>query len=140
MQLDGSDHTHRDMHPNEHLLREEYRARADRDDRSLADVFADDVVWHVPGKSAIAGEYRGRDQVMEYVLRRRALADDTFEITVEDVLANDAHGIVIASGSAVRGGERVVWRAHGLYRFAEGRIAEGWVLPEDQYAFDAIWS
>jgi uncharacterized protein len=51
------------MHPNEQLLREEYRARADRDDRSLADVFADDIVWHVPGKNAIAGEYRGRDQV-----------------------------------------------------------------------------
>ena len=48
------------MHPNERLLRDEYRARADRDDRSLADVFADDIVWHVPGKNAIAGEYRGK--------------------------------------------------------------------------------
>ena len=64
------------MHPNERLLREEYRPRAHRDDRALADVFADDIVWHVPGKSAIAGDYRGRDQVMEYVRRRRALADD----------------------------------------------------------------
>lgn len=128
------------MHPNEQLLREEYRARADRDDRSLADVFADDIVWHVPGKNAIAGEYRGRDQVMEYVRRRRALVDDTFDVTVEDVLANDEHGFVIASGSALRDGKRLEWRAHGLYRFEHGRIVECWVLPEDQHAFDAIWS
>lgn len=127
------------MHPNERLLRDEYRARADRDDRSLADVFAEDIVWHVPGKNAIAGEYRGKDQVMEYIRRRRALADDTFEVTVEDVLANDEHGFVIASGSAIRDGKRKKWRAHGLYRFDEGRIAECWVFPEDQDAFDAIW-
>ena len=128
------------MHPNEQLLRNEYRARADRDDRLLAEVFADDIAWHVPGKNLIAGEYRGRDQVMEYVRRRRALVDDTFEVTVEDVLANDEHGFVIASGSAVRDGKRLEWRAHGLYRFENGRIAECWLLPEDQHAFDAIWS
>ena len=128
------------MHPNEQLLRNEYRARADRDDRLLAEVFADDIAWHVPGKNLIAGEYRGRDQVMEYVRRRRALVDDTFEVAVEDVLANDEHGFVIASGSAVRDGKRLEWRAHGLYRFENGRIAECWLLPEDQHAFDAIWS
>jgi hypothetical protein len=127
------------MHPNERLLRAEYAARRRRDDASLADVFADDVVWHVPGRSAIAGEYRGREQVMQYVRRRRALVQDSFEITVEDVLANDEHGLVIASGSAVRDGTNLTWRAHGLYRFDNGRIAECWVLPEDQYAFDAIW-
>jgi ketosteroid isomerase-like protein len=77
---------------------------------------------------------------MEYVRRRRALVVDTFEVTVEDVLANDEHGFVIASGSAVRDGKRLEWRAHGLYRFENGRIAECWLLPEDQQAFDAIWS
>jgi hypothetical protein len=96
-------------------------------------------VWHVPGRNAIAGEYQGKDQVMEYVRWRRALVGNTFEITVEDVLANDEHGLVIARGSAVRGDNSVSWRAHGLYRFEHGRIAECWVLPEDQYAFDAIW-
>jgi ketosteroid isomerase-like protein len=68
------------------------------------------------------------------------LADDTFEITVEDVLANDQHGLVIAGGRARRGGQDYEWRAHGLYRFAGGKIAECRVLPEDQALFDRIWS
>jgi ketosteroid isomerase-like protein len=128
------------MHPNERMLRQEYEARARRDDQSLRDVFSDEIIWHVPGRSAISGEYRGKDQVMEYVRRRRELADDTFEITVDDVLANDRHGLVIASGKATRRGKVFEWRAHGLYRFEGGRITECWVLPEDQRQFDEIWS
>jgi ketosteroid isomerase-like protein len=129
------------MHPNERLLRQEYEARARRDDQSLRAVFNERIVWHVPGRSAISGEYRGKDEVMEYVRRRRELADDTFEITVEDVLANDQHGLVIATGRVSRGGKVFEWRAHGLYRFeGDGKIAECWVLPEDQQLFDEIWS
>ena len=128
------------MHPNESLLRREYEARATGDDRGLAHVFADDVVWHVPGRNAIAGEYRGLAQAMEYVRKRRELAAGTFEIIVRDVLANDEHGLVIATGRATLHGQTSEWRAHGLYRFSDGRIAECWVLPEDQYEFDRIWS
>lgn len=127
------------MHPNEALLRREYEARAARDDRALAEVFAKNVVWHVPGRSAIGGEYRGITQVMEYLRRRQELAGGTFHITVHDILANDEHGLVVATGTATRGGKTFEWRAHGLYRFSDGRIAECWVLPEDPYEFDRIW-
>lgn len=128
------------MHPNEALLRKEYDSRARRDDQGLGDVFAEDVIWRVPGTSAISGIYLGRNAVMEYVRRRRELADDTFETTVEDVLANDRHGLVIATGRASRHGQDFEWRAHGLYRFAEGKIVECRVLPEDQALFDLVWS
>ena len=127
------------MHPNERLLRREYEARASGDDRSLVELFSEDIVWHVPGRNKIAGVYRGRDEVMRYVRRRRDLADGTFEITVEDVLANDVHGLVIASGKARRGGRSYEWRGHGLYRFEDGMIAECWLLPEDPQLFDEIW-
>lgn len=128
------------MHPNEELLRREYSARAGRDMNGLAELFCDDIVWHVPGRSAIAGHYRGNDAVMEYVRRRQELGAGTFEIEVHGVLANDDWGLVISTGRARRGGEPHKWRAHGLYRFRAGKIAECWVLPEDQYQFDEIWS
>jgi ketosteroid isomerase-like protein len=128
------------MHPNERLLRNEYSARARRDDHSLSETFSEGIIWHVPGRSAISGVYRGRDEVMKYVQRRRELVQDTFEITVEDVLANDSHGLVIASGRATRKGRVYEWRAHGLYRFEGRTIAECWVFPEDQALFDEIWA
>lgn len=128
-----------EMHPNERLLREEYEARARRDDSLLESLLAEDIVWHVPGSSSIAGTYRGKAEVMDYVRRRRSLVNETFHITVHDVLANDDHGFVVASGSVVREGVELQWRAHGLYRFEGGNISECWVLPEDQDAFDEIW-
>lgn len=128
------------MHPNERLLRDEYAARSERNDTAFVGLLSDDVVWHVPGRSVIAGVYRGKAEVMKYVRRRRELAADTFQVVIHDVLANDQHGFVVASGRLIRGGKTVEWRAHGLYRFDAGKIAECWVLPEDQEQFDEIWS
>jgi ketosteroid isomerase-like protein len=108
------------MHPNERDLRREYDARAQRDVASLAALLTEAAVWHVPGRSAISGEYRG--------------------ITINDVLANDEHGLVIASGRAKRRGKAVEWRTHGIYRFEDGKIAECWLLPKDQAVFDEIWA
>jgi len=128
------------MHPNEELLRREYDGRARGDLEAVGATFDDQIVWHVPGRNAISGTYRGKDEVMEYIRKRQTLAGGTFRITVHDVLANDEHGFVIASGSATRKGRDWVWRGHGLYRFHDGKIAECWLLPEDQYLFDEIWA
>ena len=128
------------MHPNEALLRREYEARARGDLSALDELFHNDVVWYVPGRSEIAGTYRGRDAAIEYARRRQELVGDSFEIDVEDILANDNWALVIATGRAERSGRLCEWRAHGLYRFRDGKIAECRVLPEDQYSFDEIWS
>ncbi len=71
---------------------------------------------------------------------RQRLSDGTLAVTVEDIVANDHHGFVVASASASIGGWPEHWRAHGLYRFREGQIAASWVLPEDQREFDRIWA
>jgi uncharacterized protein len=128
------------LHPNERLLMREYEGRARGDMTAVAATLHDDVLWHVPGRSQISGTYRGKAEVMTYISARQELAGGTFQITVEDVLANDEHGLVIASGQAVRNGRAWQWRGHGLYRFRDDKVAECWLLPEDQYLFDEIWS
>lgn len=128
------------MHPHETLLRREYESRARRDFAALPDMLHDEVLWHVPGRSVISGVYRGKKEVLEYFRKRQELAGGTFEIIIHDVLANDDHGLVIASGRAKRHGREWHWRGHGLYRFRDGKIIECWLLPEDQYLFDEIWA
>jgi hypothetical protein len=32
------------------------------------------------------------------------------------------------------------WETVGVYRIADGRIAECWLVPFDQGAFDEIWA
>lgn len=34
----------------------------------------EEIEWHVPGENAIAGDYHGVDEVLDYLHKRRALA------------------------------------------------------------------
>ncbi len=106
----------------------------------VAELLADDVVWHVPGTSPIAGDHRGRDAVIAYFCTRRALADHTFVMHPKGVLEDGEAVVQLVDGEARIGGELRTWRTAGVYRVAGGRIAEVWLVPLDLAAFDAIWS
>jgi ketosteroid isomerase-like protein len=107
----------------------------------LRDVLTDDIVWVVPGRNAIAGEYRGLDAVIDYFTRRRELADRSFRIHPGDLLVgNGDHVAALTDGSATIDGIERRWSTVGLYRLSEERVAACWLLPLDADAFDAIWS
>jgi ketosteroid isomerase-like protein len=106
----------------------------------LQGMLTDDVVWHVPGRSAIAGTYRGHDQVIAYFKRRREIADHTFRVTPREMLANPHHVVHLADGEATINGQVRRWRTIGLFAISDARIAECWLLPFDQYEFDDIWA
>jgi len=107
---------------------------------SLRDVLDEDVVWHVPGASAIAGEHRGVDAVLEYLDTRRRMTDSTFRVTVHGVAMIAGRVVQLAGGRAMRCGRELVWETVGVFRVVEGRIAECWLVPFDQAAFDQVWS
>src|SRR5258708_69062 len=133
-----------DEHPNALLIREfherQNRFYAGGDQTPVTAMLTEDVTWHVPGHSAIAGEHRGRDEVLRHFARRRELAEATFHIDVRGVLADDQRAVILASGEVEHGGETSTWGTVGIFRLAGGRIAECWVVPYDQLAFDRIWS
>jgi ketosteroid isomerase-like protein len=119
---------------------EQARAYALGDLAGVAELLCDDVVWHVPGESAIAGEHRGREAVLEYLARRRAMTDATFRVTVHGVALIDRRVVQLAGGRAVRDGHDVTWETVGVFSVRDGRIAECWLVPFDQREFDAIWA
>ena len=107
---------------------------------SLRDVLAEDVVWHVPGASAIAGEHRGLEAVLEYFDTRRRMTDSTFRVTVHGAAMIAGRVVQLAGGHALRDGREVSWETVGVFRVVDGRIAECWLVPFDQAVFDEIWS
>ena len=107
----------------------------------LHDVLTDDILWVVPGRNAIAGEYRGLDAVIDYFTRRRALADRSFRMYPGDLLVGDGdHVAALTDGTATIDGVEHRWSTVGLYRLRDDRVAACWLLPLDAAAFDAIWS
>ena len=107
----------------------------------LRAVLTDDIVWTVPGRNAIAGEYRGIDAVLAYFARRRDLASGTFRMEPGDLLTGSGNRVaVLTDGRATVGGVERRWSTVGLYELRGERVAACWLLPLDQAAFDAIWA
>ena len=107
---------------------------------SLMGVLDEGVVWHVPGASAIAGEHRGIEAVLEYFDTRRRMTDSTFRVTVHGAAVIAGRVVQLAGGHGLRDGREVTWETVGVFRVVDGRIAECWLVPFDQAVFDDIWS
>jgi ketosteroid isomerase-like protein len=107
---------------------------------ALEDMLADDIVWHVPGTSPIAGDHTGRQGVLDYFRRRRELAGGEITITARGALSDDEVLVQLADGEATINGEHHSWRTVGVYRVEGERIKEAWLVPFDLDAFDRAWA
>lgn len=105
-------------------------------------LLAEDIVWHVPGRSPIAGDHRGIEQVIDYFERRRRLANATMRMHPGEVIAEGDAVAQFVEGTAVLGGEQVSWQTIGIYRVdIEHRwIREVWLVSLDSELFDKMWS
>jgi uncharacterized protein len=54
-------------HPNVARITDGYAACAKGDFAVLNDLFAEDLLWHEPGRNQLAGDYRGREAVYEFL-------------------------------------------------------------------------
>src|SRR5829696_2331412 len=106
----------------------------------LGDLLTADVVWRIPGTNAIAGTYRGIDEVIHYFSVRRELAGGTFRLHPADVLVGEGEVVAaLTHGTALIAGEKQCWSTIGLYRFREGLISECRLVPFELAEFDRIW-
>jgi hypothetical protein len=127
-------------HPNAALLRKGYAAFAAGDMATITDLFAEDCVWHVPGRNQLSGDHRGRDAVFAAFAKSAALTGGTFKIEVHDVVANDEHAVALTQATGSREGKRYDSRDVDIYHVKDGRVTEFWSFSEDQRIADEFWS
>ena len=83
-------------HPNEDLVREGFAAFGRGDMDALRDqIFAEDIRYHIPGRSPVAGNYEGIEQVLHLFARIFELSGGTFRTELHDVVANDEHATAL---------------------------------------------
>jgi len=110
-------------------------------DNGVRSLLSPEIVWHVPGQSAIAGRYEGIEEVIGYMRRRRDLAGRTFRMHRRELLVGEGeHIAALTDGTAVIGGRKWEWSTIGLYRLRGERLIECRLIPFDQAQFDSIWS
>ena len=127
-------------HPNAELLRKGYEAFDKGDMAVLTNLFAENVVWHVPGESPISGEHRGREAVFAAFAKTVELSGGSFKIEVHDVLANDEHTVALTRATGSRQGRQLSSLDTDVYHMSNGNVTEFWSFAEDQRLTDEFWS
>ena len=130
----------RERSPVDEFLSRQRQMYAGGDMGAVAEMLAEDVVWHVPGRSPIAGEYRGHEAVLGYFRRRRELAGGEMRVTAHGRAEHEEVHAELADGEATLAGEAARWRTVGAYRIRDGKVAEAWLVPTELAAFDRAWS
>jgi ketosteroid isomerase-like protein len=125
-----------DEHPNAIAYRRTADAFRSADQAAFTALVAIDVVWHVPGTHSMAGDVRGRDQLIAWLNRARAKG---FWLTEHDVLGNDEHVCALSSMGARRPGVDVETRVVSVFHYRDGQQLERWFYPDDPAIWDQIF-
>jgi uncharacterized protein len=125
-------------HPNVARLRDGYAAFAKGDFAVLNDLFAEDLLWHEPGRNQLAGDYQGREAVYEFFGKLMEVTEGSFQLEVQAVFADDERGVALAVSSASRGGRSVTVTDAHIFHLRDGKVVEFWNASTDPYAYDEL--
>lgn len=130
------------MEPNTRLavVRRYFEALSAKDFGSVADILADDIVWHQPGANRFSGTRRGGADVGEMIGAMMTVSAGTFELALTS--APMVNGALVAAPvhfTATRDAATMDLDGIDMMRVEDERIAEVWLFTSDQEAEDAFW-
>ena len=123
----------------ESLIRRAYQDFESGDMELLDTVMAPDVVWHEPGRSSLAGDYKGPQAVLDFLRDLKELSGGTFNIEILEVLSQPERQWY--SKGKPRRRNRKILDVIGAVDFEidHSRITEVTVYQADTYQFDEFW-
>jgi len=121
-------------------IRKGFAAFADGDLDTLKELLDPEIVWHVPGRSSVAGDYRGIDATLGYFMQLFERSGGTFrgELLECGEIARDLVACLVNIKGSLTAGS-VDQRAMMLFQVRSGRSIEVWNFSIDQYAQDEAW-
>jgi ketosteroid isomerase-like protein len=129
------------MPGNAAIVRRGYDALSVGDLNALAELFGDNVSWHTPGRSRLAGDVVGRKAVFARLGRYMAETGGTFRADLKRVLTDeDGRVIGIHHNVAERDGKRLDVYCCIVFELENGRIVDGREHFYDLRAWDEFWS
>jgi ketosteroid isomerase-like protein len=117
-----------------------YLAAAKRGDWDTAfGYFADDIVFHIPGRSSFAGDHRGKDAAREYIQTiRNHYRNGEIELELIDMLTSEERVVLLVRERFQGDAEPVEIRRANVYRVQDDAIVEISIFEADQYTVDAL--
>ncbi len=120
------------------LARQALEAISAGDHHTLRGLVADDVIWHFPGRSPLAGDHPGAEASLGFLVRIYDLTDGTYRIEVHDVVANDRYAVALIRTNATLAGAPFSDEGVTIMRIVDGRIADVRCYSSNQEDWDSL--
>lgn len=125
---------------NRKLIEGAYDAFGTGDIPTVLQAFAEDITWHVPGRSPLSGHYRGHQDLVGFFGRVMELSGGSFRIRIDDVLTDESRVVVLCTVSAERNGQAWSSQEVHVWEIADGRAVAFREFQGDQQTEDEFWS
>jgi ketosteroid isomerase-like protein len=111
-----------------------FGSRGDID--AIAALYAADALLRYPGRSAVAGDHRGREQIRDFFERVIGLMEGTLRVRYGQTFEAGEYAAAVVHHTAQRVGREHAWTSMDLVIARGGTIAEHLVFQGDQPALD----
>jgi uncharacterized protein len=125
---------------NKRLIAGAYDAFARGDIAAVFRALDERILWHIPGRGPISGDYRGHQEVLGFFESFMGLSGGTFQIRIDEMLASDHRVLVLVTESAERDGRK--WSSPQVHAWTiqNGKATVFWQFQGDQQTEDEFWS
>ena len=128
-------------HQNVAIMQRAYDAFNTGDINTLTEIFDESAVWHLPGRSSMADDYKGRDATLGYFGLLGQKTGGTFRAELERLTADGEDRVVgVQRSTAERDGKHLDVADCIVFQLKDGRVTDGREHFEDLYAWDEFWS
>ncbi|RTL58805.1 MAG: DUF4440 domain-containing protein [Sphingobacteriales bacterium] len=126
---------------NAELVSRGYTAFNAADINTLNELFHNNVSWHTPGKSPVAGNRKGKEAVFTQFGRYGGETNGSFRAVLKSVTANDDGYVVgIHRNTGERNGKKLDVDCCIVFEFKDGQVISGSEYFFDLAAWDEFWS
>jgi uncharacterized protein len=127
-------------HENVAIMKRAYEAFNTGDMNTLTELM-DETVWHLPGRSSMAGDYQGSGATLAYFGQLAQKTDGTFRAELQHMAADGDNRVVgIQRSTADRDGKHLDVANCIVFELKDGKVTDGREHFEDLYAWDEFWS
>ena len=106
---------------------------------ALGERVAPDVVYRIPGRATVSGEFHGLDEVIGAFQRLRKESGDTISVEPQRVLSDGDTVMFTARVTAEHDGRSLDVLNAYAFRFRDGKLADGQLFPSDVHAIEAFF-
>jgi len=126
-----------DPQRNIELVQRAFAAALNGDWSTVGTLVRDDVAWHIPGNSPIAGDAIGMDS---FVAKVQMLFSSGLNVELLNVFAAGEQVATLQRNTATSNDGDLDILVFNLFTIIEGKVTRMQTFPSDLYALDCFWS